>query len=138
MRETVILWYFNKLQYILDWQISFCFVLRQSLTIEKEEFLPSRVHTLQECSLSALLVGGLLHGICLRKTEECDIRSHYTHTYIKRQFRLFKPCSALVWTASVICFVISKRVSFDAATSSPRITCIKRMKDNCQHGIITQ
>lgn len=33
------------------------------------------------------------------------------------------PCSALAWTASQICFVMSKSVSFDAATSSPRITC---------------
>jgi len=34
----------------------------------------------------------------------------------------FKPCSALAWTASQICFVISKMVSFDAPTSSPRMT----------------
>lgn len=34
----------------------------------EEGGIPLTVHTLQECSLSNLLAGGLLRGICLNKT----------------------------------------------------------------------
>lgn len=46
----------------------------------------------------------------------------------EKKFKHLKPCCALAWTASQICVVKSKRVSFEAATSSPRITCEKNMK----------
>jgi len=76
-----------------------------TLTIEKEEFIPSRVHTLQECSLSALLEGGLLHGICLRKTEECDIRSQYTHIY-KEAIQIVQTllCPSLNCISNLFCY----------------------------------
>ena len=71
MTTTVIFWWFNNVNLIDKFHDALC--SGGAWLLRKEEGGPSRVHTLQEYSLSALLEGELLHGIYLSKTEEYDI-----------------------------------------------------------------
>lgn len=57
---------------------------------------------------------------------QSKVRQYITNNHHKDRLNKIKksiPCSALACTASQTCFVMSKSVSFDAATSSARITC---------------
>jgi len=90
------------------------------------------VHALQNCSLST-------HGICLRKTKQyqCDIRSQYTQIYTKKQFQivqtLFHP--SLNYISNLL---FQKGSALMPEPPHKKFTCIKHMKDDCQHGTITQ
>lgn len=96
------------------------------------ESLPSTEHRVQEYSQQALQELGWLHDFCLIQIDSLSIKlGNKQKTSLPTYQKLvlvIRPCSALAWTASQICFMMSNIVSLDAVTSSPSITWDNRIK----------